>query len=240
MPSAAVALEKTVHRLQRVWWLVDRFLCPATFLANKLVEFGVPDARVQPLPNFIDLRDHPQSTTSGEGWLYAGRLAIEKGVDVVIEAAKQLPGHRLQICGDGPMMQALHQQAKDLPWVEFLGHLPPARLAEALRSARVVAVPSRWYENFPYAVLEAQAAERAVVASRIGGIPEQIRDGIDGVLVPPEDATALAQAVGVLLDDPQRSMRLGKAARARIARDLDPTQHLNAIVSTYEDVLHIS
>ncbi|MEL6341800.1 MAG: glycosyltransferase [Myxococcota bacterium] len=234
LPSAAVALEKTMHRLRRVWWRVDRFLCPSQFLANKLVEFGVPAARVHALHNPLDLSEHRAGQGPGQGWLYAGRLADEKGVQVILRAAKMLPDRPLRICGDGPMARSLKQQARDLPWVRFLGHLPPEQLAEQIRSARVIAVPSRWYENFPYAVLEAQAAARAVVASRIGGIPEQITDGVDGRLVPPDDPRALARAVGELLDDPAQAQRLGQAGRARVGDTLRPADHVDAIVQLYQ------
>lgn len=237
LPSAAVALEQTIHRLRRVWWRVDRFLCPSRFLAGKLVDFGVPAARVQPLPNPLNVDHHPQAQGPGEGWLYAGRLAAEKGVAVLLAAARRLPGRLLRICGDGPMAAALKREAADLPWVQFLGHLPPEQLAAQIRSARVIAVPSRWYENFPYAVLEAQAAGRAVVASSVGGIPEQIASGIDGVLVPPDDPDALANAVGGLLDDPVRAAEMGAAARSRVARTLRPADHLASVLGVYRSLL---
>lgn len=237
LPSIAASLEQLVHRLRDVWSRVDRFLCPSRFLAQKLIEFGVPAERVQPLPNPLDLRDYPPGEGPGSGWLYAGRLASEKGLGVLIEAARHLPDHPLTICGDGPLRAQLERQAAGMPWVHFTGFLRPEMLGERLRAARVVAVPSRWYENFPYAVLEAQAARRAVVASRIGGIPEQIRDGIDGRLVPPGDPVALRRAARELLEDPDRAARLGAAARERIAKVLHPSDHLDAILQVYHQLL---
>ena len=124
----------------------------------------------------------------------------------------------------------------DLPQVHFTGFLPPEALAERIRQSRVVVVPSRWYENFPYAVLEAQAAGRAVIASAIGGIPEQIHSGEDGWLVPPSDPRALAAAANQLLHDPTLAMRLGENARQRIAKTLQPEEHLRSILQTYRDV----
>lgn len=231
-PSLAVAVEKALHRRLEVWQKVDRFLCPSRFLADTLVRFGLPPDRVQHLPNLVDLDPDPPSDP-GEGWLYAGRLTEEKGVSVAIEAARRLPGAPLTICGSGPNLAALRASARDLPHVRFVGHLPPAALASRLRAARAVAVPSIWYENFPYAVLEAQGAARAVVASRIGGIPEQIRDGEDGLLVRPGDPAALAEAIGGLLNDPARASALGAAARARVLRELRPEAHLDTLEALY-------
>lgn len=235
-PSVAAAIEQGIHRLKRVWHRVDRFLCPSRFLAEKLCDFGVPSSRVQVLPNPMDLRAHPPNPQTGEGWLYAGRLAPEKGVNVLLDAARMLPNHPLTICGTGPLYDTLRHQAADMPHVQFTGFLPPTELAKRIRAAQLVVVPSRWYENFPYAVLEAQAAERAVLASDIGGIPEQIDSEKDGWLVAPSDAVALANAARHLLERPALTRTLGKAARQRIAQTLQPIQHRSAIEAVYTDV----
>ena len=236
-PSVAAALEKELHHRKRVWERVDRFLCPSAFLANKLIDFGVPAARVIHRPNFMDPGPEPPATAPGEGWLYAGRLSPEKGVDLALAAARRLPAHPLFICGTGPMEAELRQRAAELPHVHFLGHLPPSHLDRVMRSVRVVVVPSRWYENFPYAVLEAQAAGRAVVAADIGGIPEQITHGEDGLLVPPDDTDALTHAVAELLTHPARATALGKRGATRVRAHLGPAEHLDSILSIYDEVL---
>ncbi len=234
-PRGAVTLEKSLHRLRGLWERGDRFLCPSAFLAETLVRFGVPARRVFHQPNFL-AAPSAWSAAPGTGWLVAGRLAREKGVDVAIEAARHLPQHPLLVCGSGPEAGALQQQAQDLKNVSFLGHLSPSALQRRIQEAGVVAVPSRWYENFPYAVLEAQAEGRAVVASRIGGIPEQIASGTDGELVPPDDPLALAAAIGRLLDAPDQAARLGAAGAVRVRKRLGPEDHLNAIVQHYRAV----
>lgn len=231
-PSVVVAAEKALHRLRGVWERVDRFLCPSAFLAEVLVRFGVPAHRVFHQPNFLETRPdwnpHP-----GDGWLVAGRLAAEKGVDVAIDAARRLPDHRLVICGTGPDEAPLRQRAGALANVVFLGHLPRPELLQRIREAGAVAVPSRWHENFPYAVLEAQAEGRAVVASRMGGIPEQVSPGIDGELVPPDDPEALAAAIGRLLTTPSLAMQLGDNAARRVRKHLCPERHLEDILQHY-------
>jgi len=135
------------------------------------------------------------------------------------------------------MEAELRQRAAELPHVHFLGHLPPSHLDRVMRSVRVVVVPSRWYENFPYAVLEAQAAGRAVVAADIGGIPEQITHGEDGLLVPPDDTDALTHAVAELLTHPARATALGKRGATRVRAHLGPAEHLDSILSIYDEVL---
>jgi glycosyltransferase involved in cell wall biosynthesis len=229
--SLGVAVEKWIHHRLGVPSRVDRFLCPSRFLADRLIEFGLPADRVVHQPNFVD--PAPASDEAGEGVVYAGRLSVEKGVDVLIAAVRRLPGERLTICGEGPDAARLRALAADLPQVRFVGHLPAQTLSEALRVARVVVVPSRWYENFPYAALEGQAAGRAVVASAIGGLPEQIDHGVDGLLVPPGDPVALADALRPLLADAAAARRLGEAAARRVRERLSPEAHQRAILEHY-------
>jgi glycosyltransferase involved in cell wall biosynthesis len=99
-----------------------------------------------------------------------------------------------------------------------------------------VAVPSRWPENFPYAVLEAQMAGRAVVASGVGGIPEQITDGVDGLLVPPAVPSALAGRIEALFREPAVATRIGTAARARVLAERGMGPFLDSMESIYRSV----
>lgn len=233
LPSIAVALEKTAHRALGVWDRVDRLVCPSRFMADALVRFGLPPKKVLHLPNFLDIDAHAPGQAQGRGWLFAGRLAPEKGLDTLLQAAEQIPDAQLTVCGAGPWEGRVRAMAARLPQVRLLGHVPRAALMALVREAAIIVVPSRWLENYPYAVLEAQAAGRAVVASRIGGIPEQIDDGVDGVLVPPGDPAALASAVRGLLADPGRARRMGEAARVRVVRERAPAGHVEALTSLY-------
>ncbi len=230
--SAAVALEKWIHARMGLWERVDRFVCPSRFLADQLVAFGVPAHRVIHLPNPVE--PAPAGGPIGDHWLYAGRLSPEKGVDDLVAAARRLPGRVLHVYGEGSERLRLERTAPAN--VRFFGNVPPARLAEALRGAGVVAVPSRWPENFPYAVLEGQLAGRAVVASAVGGIPEQIEPDVDGVLVPPADPSRLAEAVDALLNDRVRAAALGARGRERVLRDRAVAPFLARLEAVYDTV----
>jgi len=230
--SIAAAAEQTVHAARGVWNLVDRFLAPSRFLADRLIDFGVPADRVRWQPNCVVPPSAQGERSTAPSWLFAGRLCREKGVDTLIEAAHAVDAP-LTVCGTGPLEAEVRSR---LPAsARVLGHLEAESVAAELQRAHVVAVPSIWYENFPYAVLEAQAASRAVVASAIGGIPEQICHGTDGWLVAPGDPGSLAEAIVALLADADRAEALGQAGRDRV-RTLDPTRHLQAILAHYESV----
>lgn len=150
--------------------------------------------------------------------LFVGRLRIRKGVEVLLEALRGLPGARLLIAGDGEHREALERKAAELglgPAAVFLGRCGPARVRGLLAGAAALVVPST-YEGMPLVVLEAMEAGLPVVASRVSGIPEVVVDGETGWLVPPEDPRRLADALGEVLAAPAEARMRGEAGRRRV------------------------
>jgi len=231
--SVSVAVEKWLHAAAGIWSKVDRFLCPSRFLLERLRAFGVPAERLRHHPNFVPER--PAAEGVGEGVLYAGRLAPEKGVEDLVRAARELPDVRFTLIGDGPLRASLTAQAPAN--VRLLGHVPPAAVPGHIAAARIVVVPSSWPENDPYAVLEAQMIGRPVVACAVGGVPEQIRDGVDGLLVPPHAPGALARSLGALAADSGRCAELGSLACARVRKDRSAVAWLTALEETYAELV---
>jgi glycosyltransferase involved in cell wall biosynthesis len=172
--------------------------------------------------------------------LFLGRLYPEKGADVLIRAIRgrterrSAPPATCLIAGDGPERPRLEALAAGHP-VEFAGFVDGAAKADLLARATAVVVPSRWYENAPMAILEAFAAGTPVVASRIGGIPEMVRDGVEGLLVEPGDAGDLARALDRLLGDATLRRRLGRQARETAARAHAPERYVADLERVYRD-----
>jgi glycosyltransferase involved in cell wall biosynthesis len=149
------------------------------------------------------------------------------------------PGARLVICGSGPMEPELRRMAAALGVehaVELVGWLDGDGVAAQLAAAQIVVVPSMWPEAFGLTCLEALASGRAVVASAVGGLPDLVRDGETGLLVPPGDSIALAAAVNRLAADEQLRRRLGRAGRA-LAADYTMDRHVAAVLAAYRDAL---
>jgi glycosyltransferase involved in cell wall biosynthesis len=144
------------------------------------------------------------------------RLVPQKALHLLIEAAPSVlarhPGARFVIVGDGPSLGDLERLAQGLPF-EFTGERDD--VPDLLAAFDVFALPSD-FEGLCYAVIEAQAAGVPVVATPVGGIPENVVPGETGVLVPTQDATALAAAINQLLDDPTEARRLATEARRRV------------------------
>src|SRR5207244_6408603 len=145
------------------------------------------------------------------------RLEPQKGLDIAVRALPDIrtrhPTAELVVLGEGPQRSDLEELAANLEVpVHLLGRVPD--VAAWLQRADVLVHPARW-EGFGLALLEAMLASKPVVATSVSSIPEIVVDGETGVLVPPEDAAALAEAVSCLLDDPARAEALGRAGLER-------------------------
>jgi glycosyltransferase involved in cell wall biosynthesis len=236
--SLVASLEAYVHRYQRVTDKVSRFISPSRFLRDKFVEFGWDPNRLTFIRNFLPpqiLSTDASQVTDGQYILYAGQLETWKGVHTLIRAAKELPHVRIKIAGDGSLRSTLQEYATRhaIANVEFLGHLRQEELAAVMRSCSFVVVPSEWYENCPYSVMEAMTFGKPVVASRIGGLPELVEDGHTGILVSPGDVESLAPAIDRLWSDTGIRLQMGALAKQRAIVDFDAECHYERIMAMY-------
>ncbi len=194
----------------------------------------VPNARIEIVPMGADVGPPPdpdsvarfRAELGADGRLavlFLGRLVPVKGADVLLAAASRVPGVAVWIAGDGPELERLRDRARaDRLDVSFLGRVDRRRRRLALEACDVVAVPSRVErgrtEGAPVVCAESYAAGRPVVATRTGGITEMIDDERTGLLVPPDDAEALAGALARLAGDETLRRRLSEEAAARAPR----------------------
>jgi glycosyltransferase involved in cell wall biosynthesis len=233
--SVVAALALAVGHWRRWERLVSRFIAPSAFLARKVVEHGLPAEKVATLGYCVDLAAYPRPGERGRHVLYAGRLSREKGVATLLAAAARVRGLELRVAGDGPQGPWLRETAAATApgRVRFLGHLSREDLVRELGSAAFVVVPSEWYENQPYAVLEAFAMETPVLGARLGGIPELVLPGRTGDLFESGSAEALAGALAAMSARPDLR-DLGRAGRAFVESRFAPAPHLEALLSLYE------
>jgi len=170
-----------------------------------------------------------------------GRLSPEKGqahcVGAMADVVRALPGVQALLLGEGQDEGCLRAQAASLGLgeaVRFAGYRPDLdRLYPAID---LLVLPSL-SEGLPNVVLEAMAHARAVVATRVGGVPEVVDDGVSGVLVPAADAPALAHAIVEMLQDAPRRAAMGEIARARIVRDFSVHARTERLLALYAGLL---
>ncbi len=218
---------------------VSAFIAPSRNLAMHLERMG--HANVIHVPNLRSLpRAEPTPVPDAQVVLYVGSLIEHKGVGTLLAAfariANEVPNAALWLVGDGPNAKELKATAakSGSGRVRFLGQRSPDELACIYPQARVVAIPSLWLENAPLVAIEAAAYGRAVIASRVGGLPELVEDSRTGLLFDRGDTGGLAAGLRLLLSDQTLAGELGAAAYERLAEHRSPAQHVERVVSVYD------
>ncbi len=207
-------------------------------------QYRAPRQRIRVIYNGIDTeRFHPVVQNGGRdpGPIVAiGRLVPQKNHALFLEAAarlsRQMAAVRFMIVGDGPLRPALETRADNLGLAESVSFVGERQDVDViLRSASLLWLPSRW-EGMPNVVLEAMASGVPAIATDVGGTRELIRTGVDGFVVPPEDADAFVALSRDLLQDEQRRRQFAAAARSR-AEDFSSPRMVQAVTELYAEVL---
>ncbi len=226
----------------------DRILCVSEAVRRVLEADGLEAARLVVVRDAIDsarvrtatpvdVRARCGLPVDAVLVLAVGALVPPKGHEHLLAALPRLIGRvpraHLVVAGEGPLRPALEAQATALG-IAARVRLPGAvdDLPGWFSSVDVVAMPSV-QEGLGTSILDAMAASRAVVASRTGGIPEVVSDGVEGLLVPPADAAALADALADLLLDPSRAAALGRAGSARVDAEFQVERMVEETLDAY-------
>jgi len=242
-----IAVERMLARLTSALVAVSSEV--QQFLGRQL---RLPLARIQVIRNGVAA---PQPTTEGVAALTArigavptqlrlatiASLTSKKGHDVLLRALALLAGRGLCVAavfaGDGPERARLELIAAELKLrdsVHFLGAV--SNPADVLAAADVFVLPSL-VEGLPLALLEAMRAGKPIVATSVGGVPEAVTSGINGLLVAPADDLALADAIATLAASPRQRAELGDQARTTADRDFTEQRYIGALVSLYDELL---
>jgi glycosyltransferase involved in cell wall biosynthesis len=243
LPAVSIEAGQIEARLARARQVFDEIACfvaPSQALADEFVRLGVPARRMAVSPNGHRLQPRVTRRPSVDGLRigFVGTIIRHKGVHVLIEAARRLTGRfTVEIAGDenvAPDYAAeLRGMARDLP-IRFTGPFERDRLPAVYAGIDVLVVPSIWPENSPLVVQEAFHHGAAVVASRIGGLPQVVREGSGGRLFPPGSAASLASVLQWFVDNPLRATELASRAPAvrSIAADADEWDRRYAAIVT--------
>ncbi|MGB5559821.1 MAG: glycosyltransferase family 4 protein [Paracoccaceae bacterium] len=232
LKSTIMAAEMAVSRMLGDVRLIDRFICVSAFQRDVMIRAGIPPHKLVTLHNFVATAASAPLLGHDDYLLYFGRIETLKGLPTLL-AAVAGTGHRLLIAGDGSWTPHLVDRIREMPNVSYLGFQSGPDLATLIGRAKAVVVPSEWYENCPMSVLEAKAAGRPVVAARIGGIPELVRDNVDGFLFQPGDADDLRNCLQRLDQAPHPE--LSENATADIAERFSGKVHLSALLRIYAE-----
>lgn len=231
--SGVLAGMVTVHRALGTYrHKVTRYVALNNFCRDKFVQGGLPAERIRIKPNFIESHERPSWEQRGGG-LFVGRLSAEKGVDVLADAVRRVPGGPVSVIGGGE----LEPLAREAFAERYFGFRRIDEILQQMRRSLYLVVPSIWYENFPRTIVEAYSCGLPVIASRIGALAEIVADGVTGLLFEPGNAEDLARKLRWAEDHPEAMREMGRAARAAYDAHYTPERNYQQLMEIYVDAI---
>ena len=237
--SAVVGASMALHSTLGTWTgRVDRYIALTEFAAQTLGRYRLPAESIRVKPNFVT--DHGTGTGGGGYALFVGRLSEEKGLSTLLEADRlgRLP-LPLLVVGDGPMRPQIEQAcARPGSRLVALGRQNGTQVRELMKNAAVLVLPSTWYEGFPMTVVEALSTGLPIIASRIGGLPEIVIDGLCGLLHAPGDSEALSAALSAFVAMPQAGvLAMRHAGRQRYLEQFSESINIRRLLQIYAEAI---
>jgi glycosyltransferase involved in cell wall biosynthesis len=226
--SLVASLESYVHYYLKTAQKVDMFIAPGSFLRDKFIEFGFDPRRFIHLPNFVTVEDFEPSYRDGGYILFFGRISAEKGLKTLLRAMERVPAEiRLKVAGRGPELEDAisYCREKQIKNVEFLGFQTGQALKNTIAGAKFIVIPSEWYENLPYSMLEAFSIGKPIVAPEIGEFSRIVPQNELGVLFNYRDHLDLAAKIAWLWNSEGLAQQMGQNARQYVERYLTADYH---------------
>ena len=213
---------------------VRKFICPSAFIRSKL-SHRFDESLLAVVSNPADLSSYNPEFRDEGYYLFTGRLSKEKGVFTLIEAFKDL-GLPLKIAGTGPLEGECRKLAEGAAHIQLVGYQTGADLEALYQGAHACVVPSEWYENGPLSVIEGLGYAKPVIAARIGGIPELVKDGESGFLFTAFDPQDLKAKVRQMQQLPGADYAsLCRKAREWALSQFSPQRHYEALMKIYQE-----
>jgi glycosyltransferase involved in cell wall biosynthesis len=209
-------------------------------LKNKLEEMGFTGDIVY-LPNFIRLEEiTPVYNWDERSIVYFGRLSNEKGLFDLIDAVKDIRGITLKIIGDGPLEGEIKSRIdiEGIDNVILLGYKRGEGLKNEIRKSMFVILPSTCFENNPMSIIEAFALGKPVIGSRIGGIPELVRDDVTGLSFEAGNPEDLRIKIRYLINNLGKAVEMGKNARLFVEKEFAAKNHYQGLIKIYNQVVN--
>lgn len=230
--SLVLASMVTLHRAIGTWQnKVTRYIALNEFCRSKFIAGGLPADRIAVKPNFVDFSAPPEVLR--HGFLFVGRLSAEKGVNVLVDAVRQVSGVAVCVAGTGPEDHLLDGVAGLQP----LGALSGEAVRIAMSQSAALILPSIWYENFPRTLVEAFGCALPVIASNLGALADLIEDGVTGLLFEPGNANDLAAKMQWAQQNPEQMLQMGRNARKLYEAKYTADRNYDQLIAIYSDAI---
>ncbi|MFZ1028989.1 MAG: glycosyltransferase [Limnoraphis robusta] len=235
LATAGTIAMLTTHQVMNTWLSqVNLFVSLSQFARQKFIEAGWPGEKIIVKPNFVS-PDPGMGSGSGGYALYVGRLSVEKGLDILLQAWEHLNSPiPLKIVGDGPLSSLVVEATQRLSNVEWLGRKPMAEVYDMMGEAMFLIFPSKWYETFGRVAVEAFAKGTPVIASNLGAIAELVDNDRTGLHFRPSDPLDLAAIVEKAIAHPKELIQMRHSARAEYEAKYTPEKNYHQLMEIYE------
>ena len=210
---------------------VTLFLAISRFVKEQLINAGFREDQIVVLENATPIPALVNEKL-GNSVTYLGRMQPEKGVDALLQAAAQLPHLQFVFVGEGA--SRTHYMQSATPNCSFLGHQNRVVIDGVFKDARMVVVPSTWWEPFGLVAIEAMSHGRPIIVARSGALPELVREGVCGLTYDATNVTELTSAIQTLWDDDARANAMGKAARQLASDEYNVESYSKKLTAFYE------
>lgn len=227
------------HDILHIYDNINFFMSPSIFLKQKIKYMGFNKNNVVNLPNFININDYePYYNNSETYFCYIGRLSYEKGIITLINSIKNID-IKLNIIGEGPLSEYIKKflRQNNINNVFLLGYLKGDNLKKEIKNSIAVIVPSEWYENNPFTVLEAFAFGKPVIASKIGGLSEMVIDNETGYTFEPKNEIDLNSKICKMISNKHNVYAMGKKARKFVEENFNSEVYYNKLLAIYKKVM---
>ena len=241
LKSLLGAIEGKYYRKKKIYTdKISYIITPSEFYREKFIEDGVDKNRVKALHNSIDMKDYDIETQDDGYALYFGRLSREKGILNLINAFAKLDKGSLYIAGEGPEEDTIKYIIKKNNLekrVKLLGFLNKEEMTEVTRKCKFVVVPSIWYENCPYSVLETLAIGKPIIGSNMGGIPELVENNNNGYIYQYDNIDELAEKMEELFENPKIVKEFSKKSKELAREKYSRFKYYKDLINIYNKVI---
>ena len=230
------AIEARLYSVLKTYKKVDLYICPSRFLEEKLLSASdLYKGKTLTLHNFIEKKQLPEKIVPEKPYVaFAARLSKEKGVTLLYEAAKLLPDYSFVVAGSGPDGECLNEVSN----ITMKGFLGGDELTSLMANAKVMLLPSVWYENCPLSILETHSFGVPVITMNSGGMAELVEDGKTGVLINEPTPEAVAEAIKRCFEDEEYYNMLKENCETMRDKIIGVSEYSDIVIEKYKELIN--
>lgn len=240
LKSILAVLEHEYYDKKQIYKKIDCIIAPSEFIKKQFIKGKLKYKKIEVLHNFVIPKDENRNYSDNGYAFFFGRLSIEKGIMNLIKAIKNINSANLLIAGDGPEKENIKKYIKQNNLedrVKLLGYLNQEQIKKYIKEARFIAVPSIWYENCPYSILETMEIGKPIVASKIGGIPELVENEKSGFLYKYNDIDELKEKMLKLFENEQLAKEQSRKAKEIFKQKYTDEIYYKKLIKIYEKLI---